>query len=136
MRNHSALFRPFDVTIELDPQNAQKVAAVVVELRRTMPPKEQPEPTIEERLADLDHRCDAIVAEFEQLAPEQCQAQDRDRLETVLSRVAARLQQIEHGIHLTPKPSIFPPLAPFTPQPIVEFSHRSQKTPTQILISE
>ena len=57
-----------DEAIELDPQNAQKIAGAVDELRRNLPPKARPEPTILDRLAELDKQCKAIASEFQSIA--------------------------------------------------------------------
>jgi hypothetical protein len=81
--------------IELDPENAQKLAAAVAELRRTIPVKEKPAPTIQERLADLEKRCAAIASEFAEIARHPCQEEDRVRFELTLNRASAALQQIE-----------------------------------------
>jgi len=100
-----------DEAIELDPQNSQKIADAVAELRRTMPPavgrKAKPEPTplhgatVLERLAALDKQCQAIVSEFQSIASLKCKGEDRLRLELTLNCASAALQQIEsqHGLY-------------------------------------
>jgi len=90
-----------DEAIELDPQNAEKIAGAVDELRRTMPPKEKPAPTILESLAALDKQCQAIVSEFQRIANLKCKGEDRLRLELTLNCASAALQQIEmeHGLY-------------------------------------
>ena len=87
--------------IELDPENAGKVADAVAELRRTMPPKARPAPTIIERLAVLEKQCQAVVSEFQSIAGLNCRGQDRLRLELTLNCASAALQQIEseHGLY-------------------------------------
>lgn len=82
--------------IQLDLENAQKIAAVVAELRRDyMPAKQKHEPTIPERLAAIEKRADALAAEFNELAHQQCQGEDLTRLELALNRVSTALQQIQ-----------------------------------------
>jgi len=91
-----------DEAIELDPQNSQKIADAVVELRRAMPPKPKPAPTVLERLADLDKQCKAIASEFEQIASQKCRGEERLRLELTLNCASAALQQIESSYGLYP----------------------------------
>jgi len=56
--------------IELDPQNSQKIADAVAELRRAMPPKEKPAPTVPELLAELAKQSQARFSqEMYQLQP-------------------------------------------------------------------
>ena len=74
--------------IELDPQNSRKIADAVAELRRTMPPKDMPAPT--------------ITAEFEQIARQKCRGEERLRLELTLNCASAALQQIESSYGLYP----------------------------------
>ena len=89
--------------IELDPQNSQKIADAVSELRRTLPPPQpKPEPTILERLAELDKQSKAIAAGFEQIARQNCRGEERLRLELILNCASAALQQIESSYGLYP----------------------------------
>ena len=62
--------------IELDPENSQKVAAAVTELRRSLPAKEPPAPpTVEERLSDLSKRSEALIAEFRKIQSMNCEGE-------------------------------------------------------------
>ena len=60
-----------DEAIELDPENAAKIAGAVAELRRTMPPappEDKPAPAIPDRMSALEKLCQTIVFEFHNLA--------------------------------------------------------------------
>jgi hypothetical protein len=83
-------------TIELDPRNAQEVAAAVAELRRQAPPR-KPARQVEmhRRLAALDKRCSAIVAEFEEISRKERCGEDWLLFTAVVSRVRAALTRIE-----------------------------------------
>jgi len=93
-----------DEAIELDPQNSQKIADAVAEIRRTMPPKEKPAPapTVLERLASLAQQSEAIAAAFEQIARQNCRGEERLRLELTLNCASAALQRIESAYGLYP----------------------------------
>src|ERR1700726_1832066 len=55
--------------IELTVENSRKVAAAVAEFRRTLPVKKPaPQLPMHERLAELDKRCSAMIAEFEEIS--------------------------------------------------------------------
>ena len=82
--------------IELDPENSQKVVAAVAELRRSLPAKEPPQPpTMSERLADLDTRSAALLAELKQIGGMNCEGEDKDRLESVLQRASAVIDRMK-----------------------------------------
>lgn len=83
-----------DEAIELDPENAQRVAAAVAELRRTIPAAEKPAPTLQERLAGLEKRCAAIASDFADMARHSLSEEDRASFQLALSRASAALQQI------------------------------------------
>jgi len=89
--------------IELDPENAQKIAAAVAELRRDyMPAKEKPEPTVPEILAAIEKRGEALAAEFKELARRKFHGDDLTRLEQALHRTTHALQQIQTIYGLDP----------------------------------
>jgi len=82
--------------IQLDPENARKIAAIVAELRRDyMPARQKHEPTIPELLDAIEKRGEALAAEFQELASQKCQGEDLARLELALNRVAAAFEQIQ-----------------------------------------
>jgi len=87
--------------IELDPENSEKIVAAVTELRRSLPPKEvPPPPTFEERLADVDTRFAALIAEFREIRGMNGDSAGQNRLEVVLRRASSALNQfkLELGI--------------------------------------
>ncbi len=85
-----------DEAIELDPENSQKVVAAVTELRRSLPPREPPTPpTIEERLAELDKRSDALLADLKQVHAAHCDDAHRARLGVLLQRATAVMNRMK-----------------------------------------
>jgi hypothetical protein len=92
-------------TIELCAENARQVAAVVAELRRSAPkrvanppkpaqPMDLPKSPME-RLDDLDQRCSAIIADFEELATTEKDGQNWPIFAATLKRVSNALCRIE-----------------------------------------
>lgn len=57
-------------TIEFDAENSRKLAAAISELRSAAKPAKKPQRSLQphERLAELDRRCDWLIAEFEELS--------------------------------------------------------------------
>jgi hypothetical protein len=88
-----------DEAIELDPENAEKIAGAVDELRRTLPPREKHASTVPNRLAALEKLCQTIVVEFRSLLS--CGGEVRLNLGLTLKSVSVALQQIEveHGLY-------------------------------------
>ncbi|HTS24608.1 MAG TPA: hypothetical protein VMH81_01960 [Bryobacteraceae bacterium] len=88
--------------IAFDPENSQKVLAAVTELRKSLSPKPPPPPpTVEDRLEALDRTCDAVVAEFHQIAGMMCKGAARSRFEIVLNRASAALQRLEMDLGIS-----------------------------------
>jgi hypothetical protein len=81
--------------IDIDPENSQKVAAAVAELRRAMPPKPPAEPPSTDPLDDLSRRCEAILSEFDEIGGKKLQGEEGRRFGIVLNWASARLQQLE-----------------------------------------
>ena len=96
-----------DEAIELDPENAEKIAGAVDEIRRTTPPKDKPAPTplhgatIPDRMSALEKQCQTIVFEFRHLAEMNCEDEVRYNLGLTLKCVANALQHInkQHGLY-------------------------------------
>jgi hypothetical protein len=85
-----------DEAIALEPGNSGKIVAAVAELRRALPPKERTAPpTLDERLSDLDNRCEALVAQLKEMGAMKCQGRSKDRLEIVVCRTYAVLSQMK-----------------------------------------
>lgn len=80
--------------IELDPENSQRVAAAVAELRRALPPKRAPELTIDERLAVLERRSNALLEEFASLDQAGRDAGHWPRYRSMLAKVCEALAQL------------------------------------------
>jgi len=85
--------------IELDPENAERVAQAVNEMRRNLP-KEPRELPIQERLERLDKHCNAVIAEFQKIAGARWPEADWRRFTVTLGAASAALQRIEidHGL--------------------------------------
>lgn len=79
--------------LELNPNNAQKVAAAVTELRRTV---KKPARQIEmhERIAELDSRCKGIVAELAEIAVKERHGENWLLFAGVLSRHFDALERL------------------------------------------
>ena len=96
-----------DEAIELDPENAEKIAGAVDEIRRTTPPKDKPAPTplhgatIPDRMSALEKQCQTIVFEFRHLAEANGGGEVRVNLGLTLKCVANALQHInkQHGLY-------------------------------------
>jgi len=90
-----------DEAIELDPENAEKIAGAVDEIRRNLPPKEKPAATIPDRMDTLEKMCQTIAFEFRHLAEMNCEDEVRRNLGLTLKCVANALQHInrEHGLY-------------------------------------
>ncbi|PWU06912.1 MAG: hypothetical protein C5B51_11215 [Terriglobia bacterium] len=82
--------------IELNGENSTKVAAAVAELRRSLPAKKPaPPPAMHERLKELDQRCSALIAEFEEISAKERQGKDRISFTATLMRLTSELRRIE-----------------------------------------
>jgi hypothetical protein len=100
-------------SIELNPENSRKVAAVVAELRSAIPKRaaasRRParevgdvsrEPDLPARIEKLNECCTALLAEFEKISGDPALGPARGRLHNVLIRVRAELERVakENGL--------------------------------------
>ncbi|MBV8902336.1 MAG: hypothetical protein JOZ22_01770 [Acidobacteriia bacterium] len=91
-------------TIELNEQNAQRVAAAVARLRRALPPKapkgSEPPLTSRERLAEMDKRWKAALAAFQEVATTERDSESQALLQLTLARIREELARIalENGL--------------------------------------
>jgi hypothetical protein len=82
--------------IELTVENSRKVAAAVAEFRRTLPVKKPaPQLPMHERLAELDKRCSAMIAEFEEISEKERRGENWLLFTATLARMASALRRIE-----------------------------------------
>ncbi len=83
--------------IEIKEENSLKVAAAVAELRRSLPAKKRRvrQLAMHERLAELDKRSTALIAEFAEISRKERQGENWLQLTGVLTRVVAALRRIE-----------------------------------------
>ncbi len=81
-------------TIELNAENSRKVAAAVAGLRRGVAKGPRP---IGERLAELDKRCAALIAEVSEIASAELSGEDQALLESLVSRDHSALAQLAGG---------------------------------------
>jgi hypothetical protein len=82
--------------IELTVENSRKVAAAVAEFRRTLPVKKPaPQLPMHERLAELDKRCSAMIAEFEEISEKDRRGENWLLFTATLARTASALRRIE-----------------------------------------
>ena len=80
--------------IEFDPENSQKIAAAVTELRRSLPAKEPAPPaTMEDRLSGVGKRSEALIAELREVM--KCEGANKDYLGAVLQRASAALDRMK-----------------------------------------
>jgi len=86
--------------IALKPENSRKVSAAVAELRRTIQFLGR-NLRIQERIVELDKRCTALVAEFEEIARDEALLEARMLFNSALSRARDELVRvaIENGVH-------------------------------------
>ena len=87
--------------IELNAENSRRVAAAVAELRSTLPPRKPPRQLeTHQLLADLDKRCAAILAEFQDISRKERHGENWLLFTAVLSRVYSGLGRLvrENGI--------------------------------------
>ncbi|MBZ5619556.1 MAG: hypothetical protein LAQ69_12660 [Acidobacteriia bacterium] len=92
--------------IELEPENAQKVAQAVAELRAALPtaPPAAKKPArpleMHERLAEVDQLCDAIIAEFQEISRKERNGENWLLFASTLSRVCTSLTRLkmENGV--------------------------------------
>lgn len=82
--------------IELSVENPRRVAAVVAELRRSLPAARPPRPvSMPQPLSQLDKRCARIVAEFEAISKQEQHGDHWLRFTGILMRWSAALRRIE-----------------------------------------
>jgi hypothetical protein len=82
--------------IELTVENSRKVAATVAEFRRTLPGKKPaPQLPMHERLAELEKRCSAMIAEFEEVSEKERRGENWLLFTATLARMASALRRIE-----------------------------------------
>ena len=82
--------------IELNVENSRRVAAVVAELRRSLPVARPPRlVSMPQRLAQLEKRCARIVADFEEISKQQQHGDYWLRFTEILMRWSAALRRIE-----------------------------------------
>jgi len=87
--------------IELVPENSLRLAAAVAALRRPgQPGKPRRQLQPHQRLAALDRRCDALVAELQQFSHQERCGENWLQLTRILSRLCASLNrlQLENGL--------------------------------------
>ena len=85
-----------DDAIELTLENSRRVAAAVAELRGSLAAAKPPRQiAMHERLALLDKRCAAIVAEFEEISRKERQGENWLLFTATLMRCSAALRRIE-----------------------------------------
>ncbi|SPF33253.1 hypothetical protein SBA4_1270003 [Candidatus Sulfopaludibacter sp. SbA4] len=90
-----------DEAIELDPENAEKIAGAVDEIRRNLPPKPKPATTIPDRVSTLEKMCQTIVFEFRHLADADVGSEVRFNLGLTLKCVTDALHHVnsQHGLY-------------------------------------
>ncbi|SPF54118.1 conserved hypothetical protein [Candidatus Sulfopaludibacter sp. SbA4] len=96
-----------DEAIELDPENAEKIAGAVDEICSNLPPKEKPAvtplygATIPDRVSTLEKMCQTIVFEFRHLADEDVGREVRYNLGLTLKCVTDALHHVnsQHGLY-------------------------------------
>jgi hypothetical protein len=81
--------------IALIPENAEKVAAAVEELRKAAVPEPATRPSTRDRLASLDRRFREMAAEFTELASARPGGQDRELLLSALKETYTALIRLE-----------------------------------------
>jgi hypothetical protein len=81
--------------IELIPENSPRLAAAIAGFRRTIPPPQPRQLQPHERLAVLDERCDAIVAELRHFSKKERCGENWLQFTQVLSRLSAALHRLE-----------------------------------------
>lgn len=82
--------------IELSVENSRRVAAVVAELRRSLPAGKPPhEIPMPQRLSRLDKRCAQIVADFAEISKREQHGDFWLRFTEILMRWSAALRRIE-----------------------------------------
>jgi hypothetical protein len=86
-------------TIPLIPENSRKVTAAVAELRKSIQ-NFGPSLRIYDRIAELDKRCTARIAEFEAIASNDALAEARLLFNSALCRVREELARValENGL--------------------------------------
>lgn len=81
--------------IDLAPENSPRLAAAIAGFRRTIPAAQPRQLQPHERLAALDERCDAIIAELRQFSRKERCGENWLQFTRVLSRLSAALHRLE-----------------------------------------
>ena len=86
--------------IELNPDNAQRLAEAVAEIRRHIPVAPRKPVEMPERIDALDQRCTKMIAEFQEISRQEPGGEYRQRFTTVLERLAQSLDRLrqEYGM--------------------------------------
>jgi len=92
-------------TIELVAENAERITAAVAELRKAAKEEAElaPTPSTSDRLDALERRCEAVVAEFTELASVKPSSEEQSRLWDVLGKTRLGLSLIELEISPAPR---------------------------------
>jgi hypothetical protein len=81
--------------IALLPENADKVAAAVAQLRASTPKPRRPEPTVERRMARVERQAAKVIDEFRGLLPAATEMAQRARLASILGATHQSLERLE-----------------------------------------
>jgi hypothetical protein len=80
--------------IALIPENSDRVAAAVAELRQAAAPVAGPPASAEERMGVLERRFDRLVADYHELAASPLSLAERSQLGAVISKVLLMLERL------------------------------------------
>ncbi len=78
-------------TIELDPENADKVAAAVAEMRRDLLAASRPETTAADRLEDFERKCQALISLYKEVISSYFPPEGDQRLRNAVESLAAEI---------------------------------------------
>jgi hypothetical protein len=81
--------------IALIPENSDRVAAAVTELRRTAAPAAATPASAQERIAGIQRRFGQLAADFDQLAASPLSSAEKSQARAVLSTAVLTLQRLE-----------------------------------------
>jgi len=98
---HDGAIHVHGEAIELNADNTRKVAAAVADLRRAIPARKRARvPEMHERLALLDRRCTALLAEFDEISRKERHGENWLAFSRTLIRAHSDLTRIarENGI--------------------------------------
>jgi hypothetical protein len=82
--------------IELDPENSNRLAAAVAELRNSLPPK--PPLTLTERIQELQKKTDSLLQEYRDIGQSKPDGDPGYAYLSVLLRAAEGLQSIQNEL--------------------------------------